>query len=209
VDHFARYYAGRGYIAALVHRKRLFWDEDKDISQGEDYLRTSIIRLRQVVDWLVLQPEVDTDRIGAFGISYGAVLHSMLATVEPRIQYHILAMPGGPVADIIMYCPDKAITKMVRKVHEQHGWSDDIIYEKLQKTIVTDPILLAPYVPRERVQVYIALFDRVVGAKRSWHLWEAMGKPELRLLPFGHYGGVLILPFLQQASFISFKRHLN
>lgn len=209
VDHFARYYAGRGFIAALVHRKRVYWDDKQDMQQVEDYLRASIIRLRQAIDWIELQPEVDPERIGSFGISYGAILHAVLAAVEPRIRFHVLAMPAGPIADVIMDCPDKAITKLVRQVHEKYGWDHDFIYKQLQETIVTDPMIVAPYIPRERVQVYISLFDKVVGASRSWDLWRKMGKPELRLMPFGHYGGVAILPYLQSASLISFKRNLN
>ncbi len=209
VDHFARYYAGRGYVAALVHRKRLSWDETRDITQVEDHMRTSVVRLRQVIDWLLLQPEVDPNRIGAFGISYGAVLHTILAAVDPRIQYHILSMPAGELGDVIISCPDKALTKLVKKVHEQHGWSHEEILAKLRRNIITDPIYLAPYVPKEKIEVYVAAFDRVVGAGRSFRLWKALGKPELKILPFGHYGGVLILPYLQSQSYRSFKKHLN
>ncbi len=209
VDHFARYYAGRGYIAALVHRKRLYWDETRDMNQVEDHIRTSIIRLRQVIDWLLVQPEVDTNRIGAFGISYGAILHSILAAVDPRIHYHILSMPAGQLGDLIVSCPDKALTKLVKKVHEQHGWSREEIRTQLQRNIVTDPFYLAPYVPKRKVEVYVAAFDRVVGAKRSFRLWKALGKPELKILPFGHYGGILVLPYLQSQSYRSFKKHLN
>jgi hypothetical protein len=208
VDHFARYYAGRGYLAALVHRKRLYWDEDRDIRQVEDYLRTSVIRLRQAMDWLLSQPEVDPNRIGTFSISYGAILHSMLAAVDPRPKYHILSEPAGELGDLIMECPDKAITKLVKKVHEQYGWPHQEIRIKLRRNIVTDPLYLAPYVPKHKVEVYAALFDRVVGARRSFRLWKALKKPRLRILPFGHYGGILILPYLQTQSYRSFKKHL-
>lgn len=209
VDRFARYYAGRGYLVALVHRKRIHWDENKGISQVEDYMRTSVIRLRQAVDWLEAQPEVDPERIGAFGISYGAILHSVLAAIEPRIAYHILAMPAAPLADVIMACPDRAITKLKQKVRELYGWSDEEIHTRLQRSLVTDPIYLAPYVPTHKVQLYIALFDRVVGAGRSFRLWKAMGRPELKILPFGHYGGILVFPYLQTQSYSAFKSHLE
>ena len=210
VDHFARYYAGRGYIAALVHRKRILWDDQrKDIQQIEDYLRTSVIRLRQALDWILEQPEVDPNRVGAFGISYGAILHSVLAAVEPRIHYHVLAMPAAPLADVIINCHDKAIVKLVKKVHENYGWSREEIHKGLKETLRTDPIYLAAYVPRERVQLYIALFDRVVGVRRSFKLWRALNRPTLKMLPFGHYGGILVFPYLQTQSYLAFKWHLG
>jgi len=209
VDHFAQYYAGRGYVAALVHRKKLYWKEGEDFKQVEDYMRASVIRLREAVDWLGNQPEVDASRIGAFGISYGAILHSILAAVDDRIRFHILAMPAGELADVILECPDKAITKIVKKVHMDLGYPIETIRREIENNVVTDPILLAPYVPKNKIQIYISLFDRVVGAKRSWHLWKAMGKPSLRVMPFGHYGGVMILPYLQTASYSTFKKHLK
>jgi dienelactone hydrolase len=209
VDYFARYYARRGYVAALIHRKRLYWDEKKEIEQVEDYLRSSVIRLRQAVDWLETQPEVNPDRIGAFGISYGAVLHSMLAAIDARVKYHVLAMPAGELADTIVECPDKAITKILKKVHEERGWSMKEIRTKLARTIVSDPIYLAPYAPKNRIQIYVAFFDRVVGARRSFRLWKAFRKPELRILPFGHYGGIILLPYLEAASLRAFKKHLT
>ncbi|MDP3921460.1 MAG: CocE/NonD family hydrolase [Candidatus Omnitrophota bacterium] len=209
VDRFANYYAGRGFVVVLAHRKKTFWVDGRGIQQVEDYMRTSVIRLRQAVDWLMIQPEVDPDRIGAFGISYGAVLHTVLAAVEPRLKYHVLAMPGGPLPEVIRDCPDGNITKLWRNAQRDTGWPDEKILEELRRVLKTDPILLAPYVPREKVQVYVAIFDRVVGAGRSWGLWKALGKPDLKIMPFGHYGGVLVFPFLQSQSAWNLKRHLG
>ena len=209
VDRFAKYYAGRGYVAALVHRRKVKWDDKRgDIAQMENYLRASIIRLRQALDFLETQPEVDANRIGAFGVSYGAILHSVLAAVDQRPKYHVLAMPAGPLSDVIVNCPDKAITKIMSHVQTKYGWSKEKIREDLHESIKTDPMLLAPYVPRHKIEVYVAMFDRVVGARRSFNLWKTMNKPKLQVMPFGHYGGVLIFPYLQTKSFNAFKKHL-
>lgn len=210
VDRFARYYAGRGMIAALVYRKRVFWDDEEEYPhQLENYLRLSVVRLRQALDWLEVQPEVDAKRIGAFGVSYGAILHTVLAAVDDRVKYHVLAMPAGELSDLIQVCPEKALRKMERHVLEKYGYPREKVYEDLKQSIKTDPIYLASYVPRSKVQIYIALFDRVVGAKRSWRLWKALGKPHVKVMPFGHYGGVLIFPYLQLQSYLAFKRHLK
>ena len=201
--------AGRGFVVVLVHRKNTFWVDGRSMEQVEDYLRTSVIRLRQAVDWLEVQPEVDPSRMGAFGIRYGAVLHTVLAAVEPRLRYHVLAMPAGPIPELIRDCPDRNITRLWGSAKRDTGWSDDKLFRELKRVIKTDPILLAPYVPREKVQVYVALFDRVVGAGRSWGLWKALGKPDLKNMPFGHYGGVLVFPFLQSQSAWNLKRRLG
>ncbi len=210
VDRFARYYAGRGYIAALVYRKRVYWDDAETYPQQlENYLRLSVIRLRQALDFLETQPEIDSKRIGGFGVSYGAVLHAVLAAVENRIHYHVLAMPAGHLAEVIQDCPEKALRKLEKHVIEKYGYPREKIYADLKDSIKTDPIYLAPYIQKSKVQIYVALFDRVVGAKNTWALWKAMKKPQVNVLPFGHYGGVLIFPYLQTQSYLAFKKHLS
>ncbi len=207
VDLFAKYYAAHGYVAVIVHRKKPFYDENLGPEQVENYLRASIIRLRQALDWLETQPEVDPQRIGGFGISYGAVLHSILAAIEPRIQYHVLAMPGAPLPEIILYCPDPGIKKLVIGM-EKMGWSREKIYSELKRTIRTDPIFFARYIRKDRVVIFWALFDRVVGAGRTFQLWEAMDRPKLKVIPLGHYGGILVLPYLQFSSLRFFNARL-
>jgi len=205
VDRFARYFASHGYVAVIVNRKKPFYDESRGPEQVEQYLRASIIRLRQALDWLEAQPEVDSEKIGGFGVSYGAVLHTVLSAIEPRVKYHILAMPGAPLADVIVNCPDAGIKKPITGL-EKSGWSREKIYSELKRTIVTDPLTFAPYVPKDRVVVYWALFDRVVGSSRTFKLWRAMKKPPLRVIPLGHYGGVLIFPYLQFVSLRFFDK---
>ncbi len=205
VEYFAQFYAQQGYIAVVVHRKKLIWDEREGTEQIERHLRTAVIGLRQVVDWMEQQPAVDAKRLGAFGISYGAILHSLLAAVEPRIQYHILAMPAGSLAEVVVACPDRQMIRLVESLETLYGWDREQVRSVLAANIKTEPLELAAYVPRERIKMYVALFDRVVGTSRSFQLWKAMGRPALRVLPFGHYGGILILPWLQISSFLTFR----
>ncbi len=208
VDRFAIYFAKHGYVAVIVNRKKSFYDESLgETEQVEKYLRSSIIRLRQAVDWLSEQPEVDPDRIGAFAISYGAVLHSVLAAVEPRIKQHILSMPAAPLPDVIMECPDPGVRKLVKKV-ESLGWSREKIYNSLKQSIVTDPIKFAPYVPKKRIMIFAALFDRIVGTSRTFKLWNAMGRPKLKIIPLGHYGGLLVYPYLRYVTLRFFDSRL-
>lgn len=209
VDIFAKYFAKHGYVAVIVNRKKSFYDESLGgTEQVEKYLRSSVIRLRQAIDWLEVQPEVDPDRIGAFGISYGAVLHSILAAMEPRIKAHILAMPAGDLPDVIMDCPDGGVRKLVKHV-EKMGWSREKIYYSLKDTIRTDPMRFAPYVDKNRIMIFATLFDRVVGTSRIFKLWNEMGRPKLKTMPVGHYGALLVYPYLEWASLRFFKSRLK
>ncbi|PIQ85405.1 MAG: hypothetical protein COV74_08815 [Candidatus Omnitrophica bacterium CG11_big_fil_rev_8_21_14_0_20_45_26] len=199
VDVFARFFARHGFVAAIVHRKKLQFDGKQDMSQFENYMRASIIRIREAIDWLEVQPEVDSQKMAGFGISYGAILHTVLAAIEPRLKYHILAMPAGPIPDVILKCPDPGVTKVVREA-ERFGWKRDQMYADLQAVMKTDPTRFAPYIDKDRVMVFLALFDRVVGMRRTYKLWKEMGRPKLKVIPLGHYGGLLIFPYLEWVS---------
>ena len=208
VDRFAKYYAKHGFVVAIVHRKEIFWTRNQGIGQIEDYLRMSTIRIRQALDWMISQPSVDKDRLGAFGISYGAIMHSILAAVDSRIKYHILAMPAAPLSDVIVACPDPAIKDLLPIAMEEYNDTLDGVSKRLQNTILTDPILLKNGANTDRMFFYITLFDRVVGTRRSINLWKAFGKPRLKVLPFGHYGGILVLPLLQYQTRKIFEQEL-
>ena len=75
------------------------------------------------------------------------------------------------------------------------------VRERLRALIQTDPVLLAPHVPTEQVLLMLARGDRSVPTRHSWALYEALGRPALRLLPFGHYLSFSLLPWIvEQAS---------
>ena len=58
-----------------------------------------IVDLRRGVDLLMSRPEVDADRIGFIGISYGASIGGLLAGVESRIKAYVLAMGDGGLVE--------------------------------------------------------------------------------------------------------------
>ena len=116
-------------------------------------------------------------------------------------------MPAGPISDLMIHCSDPGITKVVDQM-EKKGWTKEEIHTGLEKTIVTDPLKFAPYVPKDRVMVFLALFDRIVRASRTFGLWKAMDRPKLKLIPLGHYGGMLIFPYLEIVSLWYYRLRL-
>lgn len=50
------------------------------------------------IDWLVLRPEVDAERIGGFGMSLGAYIMAQAAVLDQRLRAVVL---GAPPADIV------------------------------------------------------------------------------------------------------------
>lgn len=206
VQEFAKFYAARGLHALIVYRPHEVFSADKDLGAIENHFRESVIGLRRAIDWLETQPTVDSEQIGSFGISLGAILTTLLAAVEPRVDAHILGLPAGEVAEIIMSSKDKAIRKRRKAYLERHGWDMEKGLAELERAIESEPIRFAPYVDPEEVLIIVGLFDRVVGSSRSLKLWRAIGRPRLIVLPTGHYTAVAATPYLKIATYSFLRR---
>ncbi len=211
VDWLAPYFASHGMDAAIIHRRKPRYDTEQDMNQVERYIRKSVIRTRQALDWLIEQSGTEAGRVGSFGISYGGIVNTITAAVEPRIKCHIIAMAGGPMADLIIDSEEKAIKKYMRTAAEQAGYTPENmntnLREDLRKAIQSDTLTMAPYVKTENVLFVIAYFDRVVGRKYSKNLWRSLGNPEVIYTPLGHYGTILTLPYLKIKALKFYRKH--
>lgn len=197
VEDFARYFAGHGYCAAIVHRKRASVRPDQGLEHVERNLRKSVLRVRQALDWASQQPEVDPEKVASFGISYGAIVNTMVAGAEPRIKYHIFALGGGDLPSIIMSTTEPQIRRQVSKVARARGWNSDQLRSELEHTLKSDPLNSAPLLKKENVLMVVAQFDAVVGTRYENMLWEKLGRPKRIVVPLGHATTALALPFIK------------
>jgi len=194
VDDCARVFASCGYHAAIVKRARSKFDPDGPLSQVEDTLRAAVIRHRRALDWLLVQPGVDPDRVASFGISYGAIIDAALAAVEPRIKIHVIDLAGGPLAGVMRSSDELSLRHSWDCIRRGHDLTGKQVYQDLQDVIRTDPVKLAPYVSRDDVLMLIARFDRSVPTRYQIRLWHALGKPRADFVLLGHYTSILALP---------------
>ncbi len=209
INEFARFFAARGLHAVIVYRKKETFSADRGLADVETHLRESVIQLRQVLDWLQTQPEVDPDRIGTFAISLGAMLTVVLAAVDPRIQASVFGLPAGNIPEILMTSRDKAIRKRRMNYMKENNLSEEEFRKQLQEVIVSDPMDFAPAVGPNRILLIAGIFDRVIGFRRSMALWKRMGRPRLILLPTGHYTAALATPWLKLVTYSFLRRQLK
>ena len=209
VDDCARMFAARGYHAAIVKRLRSGFDPWGPLSQVEDSLRTAVIRHRQALDWLLMQPGVDADRIGTFGISYGGIINAVLAAVEPRAKACVIDLAGGPLAGVMKSSDEHSVRRDWRRSRRSHDLSNRELYDALQDVVRTDPVKLAPYVARDRVLMLIARFDHSVPTHYQLKLWRALGEPRADFVPLGHYTSILALPAHRSSILKFFEEHFE
>lgn len=205
----ARFFAARGYHVALIHRKTLKISPEHELAHIELLLRQGLIRIRQVVDWVSRHPSVDPQHLGSFGISMGGIAGAMTAAIEPRLRAHVIALAGGPLADILATTADPLLAKPRARYLASHQLPLQMLHDELARVIVSDPIRLAPYTQGQPILFVIALTDRTIGRSHEFALWRALGRPQVTMLLSGHYTSYLALPYLKRKSLRFFRQTLG
>ena len=189
--------AKRGFAVLIVRRKQLRLLPDEGLDQIEEYLRTSVIRLRMALDWAETRSEIDPSRIGSLGISLGGILNVVLAGVDPRVKVNAIALAGGDLADVICYTHVKAIRRYRNQFMKRQGLTVEGLKKRLRETLRTDPMRFAHRVHPDQTLFFIAWFDLVIGRKHCRKLAKALRDPKTYYFPFGHYSSILMIPFVR------------
>ena len=60
-----------------------------------EMIAQTVFDLRRAVDYLATRKEIDTKRIGYYGISLGGIIGTIFCAVEPRIKVPVIVLAGG------------------------------------------------------------------------------------------------------------------
>ncbi|MBI4016198.1 MAG: hypothetical protein HY363_00720 [Candidatus Aenigmarchaeota archaeon] len=182
--------ANNGISSALVHRQNRMLDV-RTYPSLETMILSVTAERRRTLDVIASSGEVDTERMGSFGISMGAITAVPLIAVEHRLKYNILGLAGGDIPAIIMDSSEDSVEKFVNDAMNFYGVDRRQLLERLRRDFNSDPANLAPYVDARNVHVFLACFDWVVPTQYGLLLREKLGRPELDMLPTGHYTSFL------------------
>jgi uncharacterized protein len=98
---YAEKFAAAGF-AALAFDFR-FLGESGGEPHGQLFASEQIEDLRNAISWLSLQPEVDANRIGAWGASFGGAHVLYLAAFDKRIKAAVSAVPSMRTIDTMVH----------------------------------------------------------------------------------------------------------
>ena len=98
---YAEQFAAAGF-AALAFDFR-FLGESGGEPRGQLFASEQIEDLRNAISWLSLQPEVDANRIGAWGASFGGAHVLYLAAFDKRIKAAVAAIPSMRTIDTMVH----------------------------------------------------------------------------------------------------------
>jgi dienelactone hydrolase len=203
---FARFFANQGWAAVVVDRKN---DPLEAFEKPEETIRGNLGEYRRVLDWIEQQPEIDSSRIGVFGVSLGAMDAVMLTALDERVDALVIAMAGGDLAYVMTNTRYRPVARTIDELAADEGVSREALREELARRIVTDPLTLAPYVDAQRVLMILTRTDAIVPFEAQQALRESLGAPEAVYLPTGHRPSVLYFPKVRNTAYKFFARQFE
>lgn len=142
--------------------------------------------VRRLIDWIEEQSELDASRIAVAGTSVGAVIGSLVYSVDERVGSAALLLPGGDLAHQIW---TSSVLVPIRLEFRRQGYTLERLREELASV---EPLNYATPDLGNDVLIVAAKFDEVVPPEDARKLIAAYGEPQSIWLDTGHYGGALI-----------------
>jgi len=193
MDAFARYFAHRGISCAVMvlpyHMQRLRRGDNPLAHYASANIRVAVQAFAQAVadvhavtDWLYRRSDVDRSRIGAVGVSLGAiVLHTAMGE-DARLSAGVGILGG---ADFPYLYRASALFRIL------HPRMQRVLTPGERRLLATvDPLTFAHCnVPRHVLMIQAAR-DLIIPPGDATELWEALGRPPIRWLDTNHYGPI-------------------
>jgi len=167
--------------------------------------QTSVIDIRQTIDWSRENKNIDKDHIALIGVSLGGIISAISMGVDERIGAGVILVAGGnyqsptwlrmtkPGRSEAEYARSQNIyTQYLREVEEKGV--DNVV--PANKSYLTDPMTFAVYLRQRPLLMLNARWDERIPKQSTVDLWEASGKPEIKWYPATHASIWLLYPFL-------------
>ena len=200
---FARYFANQGWAAVVVTRGR---DPLVALTEPESAVRDNLRDYHRVLDWVELEPELDSTRIGVLGVSLGAMDAVMLTALDRRVNSLVVAMAGGDLSYLLANTNYRRVVRMIDEMATELGTSRAALGAKLGAEMKLDPLAVAPYIDAERVFMVLTRTDAIIPFEAQEQLRETMGSPESMYLFTGHRTSVVYFPKVRTAAYEFFAR---
>lgn len=112
-------------------------------------------------------------RMGLWGYSLGGWLAGLLSCHDPRVDSLVI---GTPMCDIRATVANLGFCRPVRESLRREPLDISAL------NLTNHP----PFVPLDRMLLYVGAYDQFIPADSLEALWQAWGRPERRIEPHGH-----------------------
>ena len=193
-DWSATHFTKKGYNAIVIVPSESITDTTRPLDRVDDMLIRSVIIARMCIDLAETFPEVDRNRIYAFGISLGGIKTSLSFGVEPRIKKALEIVGGGDIPGIITDTHFKRLIGLRDARMRAEGIANlTDLRAYLEKVMSVDPIDFAGLRNPEDIFMVLGHGDLIVPDIYQKKLFNSFSRPKEGRFPLvrrsivGHY----------------------
>ncbi len=177
-DWASAYFARNGYNAILIIPQGSLTDEGRPLIKLNDLLRQEVVAGRMCVDLLERFPEVDKEKLYAFGISMGGIRAALLFGVEHRIKKAGEIAGGGDLPGIVADTQFNALEKVRDARMKAEGLATiEDFRTYLAGVMKFDPLDFASLRRPEDIFLVIGESDNFVPTPNQEKLYQAYSRP--------------------------------
>lgn len=197
----ARAACRRGISAFFVHQETVILDGDRDSLALEERLAQNIRDNRKAIALFLERPEVDSTRLGSFGVSLGAIKNVALIASEPRLEGNVLVLAGADLAGIVLESREHLVEQYLEGRWIADGLEPDEVSREIDRWFVSEPAVLASAIDPRRVHLFLGRFDDKVPFGAGISLYCALGEPATTVASVGHYTAIVVAPWWIDLAF--------
>ena len=181
------------------------------IQEWLDFYRVSVVNIRQVLDWAETRPELDADRMGVAGISFGGYVSAIALGVDSRLKSGAILLACGNQEKLAWTSTTRRFGKW--DVSEEYyteaqknylSYVDDVASRgfdnvpPLRPSYPFDPYTFSSTIKDKQVLMVNAKWDAYFPREAALDFWQACGRPKQVWLPAGHASAWLYYPIIRR-----------
>lgn len=122
--------------------------------------------------------QINTEKVGLFGVSLGGILGSVAYGVIPQISAATFLVNGGDVPFILAYSDVGSIVKVRNaRMAEQNLKTVEEYEEYLRKNLNLDPMHFAKLIDPDSTKLFLSKTDTSVPTVKQMEYYTAIGSP--------------------------------
>lgn len=182
--------------------------------------QTSVIEVRQVIDWASGRAEIDGNKIAVAGISFGGFISAIAMGIDERVGAGVFIVSAGNSEKINHMSQLSTLTKDYRRTEAEYQRIQQSYRQYLaevaekgveyvtpaRRGFLIDPMTYA-YSLRQRPLLMInARWDEAISTDAALDFWRACGRPDIMWLPATHATIWLWYPLISRKIVSFFRR---
>lgn len=181
--------------------------------------QTSVIEVRQLIDWAGGRAEIDVGRIAVMGISFGGFISSIAMGIDQRLGAGVFIVSAGNSEKINHLSQLSTIIKDYRRTEAEYQSLQQSYMQYLaevaekgvdnvnpaQRGFLIDPMTYAYNLRKRPLLMINARWDEAISAEAALDFWEACGRPDIMWLPATHATIWLWYPLISRKIASFFK----